>query len=100
MLYFLLFHPSKEYLKECLEKIKVFLSKEKLSLNKKSRIYKNTNHFIFLGRTASGKYGKYRSLKRKLKYKKYLYENGKISLPSYLSCFIGYKFIRKKVVID
>ncbi len=97
---FLLFHPSKEYLKECLEKIKVFLSKEKLSLNKKSRIYKNTNHFIFLGRTASGKYGKYRSLKRKLKYKKYLYENGKISLPSYLSCFIGYKFIRKKVVID
>ena len=55
---FLLFHPSKDYLKECLEKIKTFLAKEKLLLNKKSRIYKNTNHFIFLGRTASGKYGK------------------------------------------
>ena len=97
---FLLFHPSKDYLNECLEKIKTFLAKEKLLLNKKSRIYKNTNHFIFLGRTASGKYGKYRSLKRKLKYKKHLYETGKISLPSYLSCFICYKFIRKKVVID
>ena len=96
---FLLFHQSKDYLKYCLEKIKIFLEKEKLSLNKKSRIYKNTNHFIFLGRTASGKYGKYRSLKRKLKYKKYLYETGKISFSSYLSSSISYKFIRKKVAI-
>ena len=71
---FLLFHPSKEYLKECLEKIRIFLEKEKLQLNKKSRLYKNTNHFIFLGRTQNGKYAKYRNLKRKLKYKKYLYE--------------------------
>ena len=97
---FLLFHPSKSYLKDCFEKIKLFLSKEKLFLNNKSRIYKNTNHFIFLGRTISGKYGKYRSLKRKLKYKNYLYTTGKISLPSYLSSFISYKFIRKKVVIN
>lgn len=48
---FLLFHESKDYLKKCFEKIKIFLAKEKLELNKKSRIYKNTNHFIFLGRT-------------------------------------------------
>ena len=48
---FLLFHESKDYLKQCFEKIKIFLAKEKLELNRKSRIYKNTNHFIFLGRT-------------------------------------------------
>lgn len=97
---FLLFHPSKEYLKECLEKIKIFLEKEKLQLNKKSRLYKNTNHFIFLGRTQNGKYAKYRNLKRKLKYKKYLYETGSITLPSYLSTLICYKNVRKKVVIN
>ena len=97
---FLLFHPSKDYLKKCLEKIKIFLSKEQLSLNKKSRIYKNTNHFIFLGRTQNGKYAKYRNLKRKLKYKKHLYETGSITLPSYLSTLICYKNVRKKVVIN
>ena len=97
---FLLFHPSKEYLKECLEKIRIFLEKEKLQLNKKSRLYKNTNHFIFLGRTQNGKYAKYRNLKRKLKYKKYLYETGIISLHSYISTLICYKNVRKKVVIN
>ena len=97
---FLLFHPSKEYLKECLEKIRIFLEKEKLQLNKKSRLYKNTNHFIFLGRTQNGKYAKYRNLKRKLKYKKYLYDTGTISLNSYLSSLICYKNVRKKVVIN
>ena len=97
---FLLFHPSKEYLKECLEKIKIFLEKEKLQLNKKSRLYKNTNHFIFLGRTQNGKYAKYRNLKRKLKYKKHLYETGSITLPCYLSTLICYKNVRKKVVIN
>ena len=48
---FLLFHPSKEYLKICLKKIRHFLDNENLTLNKKTRIYKNTNNFIFLGRT-------------------------------------------------
>ena len=44
---FLLFHESKEYLKYCLLKITNFLKKEKLELNSKTRIYKNTNNFIF-----------------------------------------------------
>lgn len=35
MLYFLLFHSSKEYLKYCLSEIKKFLTNEKLTLNKK-----------------------------------------------------------------
>ena len=96
---FLLFHRSKEYLKECLEKIKEFLKKEKLSLNKKSRIYKNTNNFIFLGRTPDGKYAKYRNLNRKLKHKDYLYRTGKIPLLNYVSSLISYDTIRKKVVI-
>ena len=69
---FLLFHESKEYLKYCLMKIKEFLAKEKLKLNRKSRIYKSTNNYIFLGRCRNGKYGKYRSVKRKIKYKKFL----------------------------
>lgn len=46
---FLLFHEDKKYLNFCLEKIKNFLLKEDLFLNKKTRIYKNTNNFIFLG---------------------------------------------------
>lgn len=44
---FLLFHQSKQYLKYCLEELKKFLEKEKLVLNKKTRIYKSTNNFIF-----------------------------------------------------
>ena len=95
MLYFLLFHQSKVYLKECLEKIKEFLKKEDLILNRKTRIYKNTNNFIFLGRNKYGKYAKYRDVKRKLKKKKYLYENNKITLMSYTSSLICYKNLTK-----
>ena len=38
---FLLFHHSKKYLNFCLDEIKKFLKKEKLVLNKKTRIYAN-----------------------------------------------------------
>lgn len=88
---FLLFHQSKEYLKFCLEKIKEFLKKEKLKLNKKSRIYKNTNNFIFLGRNTKGKYAKYRNVNRKLKKRRYLYESGEINLMSYVTSKIYYR---------
>ena len=93
---FLLFHPSKEYLKECFEKIKIFLNKEKLVLNRKSRIYKNTNNFIFLGRNKKGGYAKYRSMKRKIKYKKYLYQNKKIDLINLTNSMICYKNLMKR----
>ena len=92
---FLLFHQSKAYLKECLEKIREFLKKEDLILNRKTRIYKNTNNFIFLGRNKYGKYAKYRDVKRKLKKKRYLYENNKITLMSYTSSLICYKNLTK-----
>lgn len=88
---FLLFHPSKKYLQFCLKQIQIFLKKEDLSLNNKTRIYKNTNNFIFLGRDKFGNYSHYRNIKRKLKNKIYLYENNKFSLHSLSSSFICYK---------
>lgn len=88
---FLLFHPSKKYLKYCLSEINSFLEKEKLKLNKKTRIYKNTNNFIFLGRTSNGKYARYRTVKRKLKKRIYLYKNKHISLSGLANSIICYK---------
>ena len=94
---FLLFHPSKEYLKYCFKKIKEFLAKEKLILNNKSRIFKNTNNYVFLGRTKNGKYAKYRSLKRKIKYKRFLYENNCLQLSNLVNSLRCYENIRKKI---
>ena len=88
---FLLFHPSKQYLKYFLEQIKEFLEKEKLTLNSKTRIYKCTNNFLFLGRNSKLRYARYRTVKRKLKSRKFLYKNGKITLHSYASSGICYK---------
>ena len=67
------------------------MQKEHLELNRKSRIYKNTNNFIFLGRNSKGKYARYRNIKRKIKYKRYLYEVGKVNLMSYVSTINTYK---------
>lgn len=87
----ILLHNDKEHLKYSLLKIKEFLIKEKLELNSKTRIYKNTNNIIFLGRNKYNRNSKYRNKKRKLKNKKYLYDNGKITLNSYVSSYINYK---------
>ena len=93
---FLLFHQSKDYLKYCLEEIRKFLLKEKLELNTKTRIYKNTNNFLFLGRNCHGKYARYRSVKRKLKHKFYLYKNNYIPLNSFISSLICYEGLCQK----
>lgn len=87
----MLFHESKEYLKYCFEEIKKFLAKEKLQLNKKSRLYKNTDNFMFLGRNKKGNYIRYRNVKRKIKAKRYLYNTGKINLFSLCSNINCYK---------
>ena len=87
---FLLFHLSKDYLKYSLEEIRKFLSKEKLTLNAKTRIYKNTNNFIFLGKNQKRKYAKYREVKRKQKKRNYLYQENKITLIQYISSKICY----------
>ena len=94
----LIFHESKEYLKFCFKEIEKFLDKEHLKLNNKIRIYKNTNNFIFLGRNRKGKYAKYRNIKRKIKYRKRLYEDGKIDLMGYINTINCYRNLIKKVV--
>lgn len=94
----LIFHESKEYLKFCFKEIEKFLDKEHLKLNNKSRIYKNTNNFIFLGRNRKGKYAKYRNIKRKIKYRKRLYEDGKIDLMGYINTINCYRNLIKKVI--
>lgn len=91
----LLFHKSKKYLRYCLSEMEKFLANEKLCLNKKTRIYKNTNNYIFLGRNRNQKYAKYREVKRKLNKRKYYYESEKIQLNSYMSSIINYKQLMK-----
>lgn len=88
---FLLFHESKDYLKYCFEEIKKFLKKEKLELNGKSRLYTSSNNFIFLGRNQKGRYARYRTVKRKLKKKVYLYKTGVIDLMGLSESLICYK---------
>lgn len=88
---FLLLHKSKKYLKECLIKIEKFLEKEKLKINQKTRVYKSTDNFVFLGRTKNGKYSKYRTVKRKIKKRRYLYKNKKISLNGMMGTILNYK---------
>ena len=93
---FVLFHESKEYLQECLEKIKEFLGREKLVLNEKTRIYNSNGNFIFLGRNKYGKYSKYRTIKRKIKKSMYLYNCGKYKLNGLISVIRNYEQLSKK----
>ena len=89
---FLLFHQSKDYLKYCQEQIKKFLEKEKLQLNIKTRIFKSTDNYMFLGRNPKGRYIRYRDINRKLKARKYKYEIGQITLSSFVNsatCYAG-----------
>ena len=92
---FLLLHNSKDYLKYCLKKISIFLLNEKLFLNDKTKIYKNTNNFIFLGRNKYNHYSKYRNMKRKINNKLYLYKNNKISFRNLISSYICYKNLNR-----
>lgn len=93
---FLLFHPSKDYLKYCLSEITKFLDKEKLHLNAKTRIFKNSNNFLFLGRNSYGQYSRYRNIKRKLKARYHLYKNDLIPLGSFISSLRCYQSLSGK----
>lgn len=90
---FILFHKSKKYLKKCLKEIIKFLEKEKLELNRKSKIYKNTNHFIYLGKDRNGRSAKYRQVNRKIKKRIYLYKNKEINIMSLTNTIMCYKNI-------
>ena len=63
-----------------------------------NEVCKNTNNLIFLGRNRKGKYAKYRNIKRKIKYRKRLYEDGKIDLMGYINTINCYRNLIKKVV--
>lgn len=91
-----LYHPSKEYLKQCLREISAFLKGENLQLNNKTRIYKSTNNFVFLGRDVNGRYGKYRYVNRRLKNKIKRYRNGNLRLSSLMGSIQSYNYLRKK----
>ena len=93
---FLLFHKSKKYLKYCLDNLKYFLKDEKLQLNNKTRIYKSTNNFTFLGRNNKNRYVRYRNIKRKLKARIYLYKIGYLPLNSVVSSTLCYKGLLKR----
>ncbi len=93
---FLLFHPSKHYLKYCLDEIKLFLKGEGLNLNAKTRLYKNTNNFIFLGRTKDGNYARYRNIRRKIRKNIYQYKCGKIKLCGIANSIICYENLCNK----
>lgn len=93
---FVLFHPSKEYLKGCLEKIRKFLEDEKLILNKKTRIYNSNSNFIFLGRDIYGKYKNYRLIKKRLKKRQYLYRSKQINLKSFISSIQSFRYLDKR----
>ena len=94
---FLLFHESKRYLQECFKKVEEFLKKEKLILNRKSRIFSSNDNFIFLGRNKFGKYSKYRNMNRRIKKKKYSYYTGRISCNSIVGTILNYKHLQRKV---
>lgn len=93
---FLLFSESKEYLEICLEKIKTFLEKEKLVLNKKTRIYSSNENICFLGRNLYGQYAKRRTVKRRMKRRYHLMKEGKITLNSYIASKICYEKLMRK----
>lgn len=90
-----LYHQSKEYLKYCLKRIADFLKNEKLFLNNKTRIYKNTNNFIFLGRNKYGKYSKYRVVKRRIKNKYKMYRNNNLKLNELVAIINSYNYLLK-----
>ncbi len=94
---FLLFHDSKDYLKECLKRINDFVANEKLELNSKTRIYSNKENLIFLGRDKYGRYARRRTIGRKIKKRMYLYKNGDTDLISLIGSIRNFRNVSKNV---
>ena len=90
-----IYHESKEYLKYCLNEITRFLQNEKLTLNIKTRIFKSSDNFIFLGRNSKGKYAKYRLLNKRINKKYQEYNNKKIEINNLVCSIKSYKQVSK-----
>lgn len=53
---------------------------------------------FFKAKIEKKKYAKYRNIKRKIKYRKHLYEDGKTDLMGYINTINCYRNLIKKVV--
>ena len=81
----LLIHHDKEYLKYCLDKIRVMLDELGMTLNNKTKIYKSNENINFIGVRKNKKYSNIVRTRRKYKDKLYKYENEEVSLNSLMS---------------
>ena len=94
---FILFAYSKSKLQKFFKEKKLFLKKEKLTLNKSSRIFKNYNNYMFLGRNLKGRYIKGKNTFKKLKIKQKDYLKTKEGLFTYISLKTYYLNLIKDV---
>ena len=82
---FLLIHEDKQYLKYCLEKIKIKLAEIGLEINEKTRIYKNNENMNFIGVRKNKKFSNRHRTIKKVNQRIKLYRNNKISFSSIIS---------------
>lgn len=81
----ILIHQDKEYLKECLIRVKKELSLLKLEVNNKTRIYKSNENMSFIVVKRNGKLVNYQRTKKKVKKNIKDYRNNKKELSSVIS---------------
>ena len=88
---FVLIHHDKEYLKYCLSVIKQKLQELDMQLNKKTKIYKNTENINFIGIKKNYQYSKLARTRKKYKKNLKKYQNQEIDLTTVLSSKISYE---------
>ena len=91
----LLIHQDKEYLKYCLESIKVKLDNLGMTLNNKTKIYKSNENINFIGVRKNKRYSNISRTRKKYKRMLKGYEEGNISINSLISSKNSY--INRKV---
>ena len=91
----LLIHKDKEYLKYCLDKIRIMLEKLGMTLNNKTKIYKSNDNINFIGVRKNKRYSNISRTRRKYKRKLKEYDEGLISLNSLISSKMNY--VNRKV---
>lgn len=95
----ILIHYDKEYLKYCLNEIIVKLNELGLEINKKTKIYKSNENINFIGVRKNKRYSNIARTRKKYKKQVKLYENGEVSLNSFISSKMNYINRRKGVKI-
>ena len=82
---FLLIHEDKQYLKKCLDKIKIKLAEIGLEVNDKTRIYKNNENMNFIGVRKNKKFSNRHRTIKKVNQRIKLYKENKVSFSSIIS---------------